>query len=93
MAYGCAEERFPLPIPAVDTHRERPHKAGKGASSFPPLQEPTPLALDKASLARDYFGDAGADVAPSASLTKLSTTHEEDGERGHETSTTTTIAK
>ena len=61
MAYGCHEERYPLPIAAVDTHRPRPTKKTKSDAILPPLQEPTPLALSAAATARDYFGDGAVD--------------------------------
>ncbi|WWC72004.1 uncharacterized protein I206_105963 [Kwoniella pini CBS 10737] len=66
-AYGCHEERYPLPIAAVDTHRPKP-KGKKGATpsnGAPPHEgeEKPEKAEEKAdfetdtSVARDYFGD------------------------------------
>jgi 6-phosphofructo-2-kinase / fructose-2,6-biphosphatase 2 len=55
MAYGCHEERYALPIAAVDTHRPKPSKNGKVADAH---GEPAPVK----STARDYFGDAGKDT-------------------------------
>ncbi|KAK4685858.1 hypothetical protein P7C73_g4283, partial [Tremellales sp. Uapishka_1] len=55
MAYGCHEERYPLPIAAVDTHRPKADKAGKvkdAASAS--ASAPAPGA----SVQRDYFGKA-----------------------------------
>jgi 6-phosphofructo-2-kinase/fructose-2,6-biphosphatase 2 len=49
MAYGCHEERYELPIQAVDTHRPKPNKKGK------PAEEAAPTS--SASSKRDYFGD------------------------------------
>ncbi|EIW77707.1 bifunctional 6-phosphofructo-2-kinase fructose-2,6-bisphosphate 2-phosphatase [Coniophora puteana RWD-64-598 SS2] len=43
-AYGCDEERYKVPINAVDTHRPKPKAAGLGLDAAPP---PT---------ARDYYG-------------------------------------
>jgi 6-phosphofructo-2-kinase/fructose-2,6-biphosphatase 2 len=51
MAYGCHEERYTLPIEAVDTHRPRPaKKTGAVPSAEPPK-------YTAASTTRDYFGD------------------------------------
>ncbi|GMK56261.1 hypothetical protein CspeluHIS016_0301010 [Cutaneotrichosporon spelunceum] len=44
-AYGCLEERFPLPIASVDTHRPKPTKKSR--------QVEAPAAD---STARDYYG-------------------------------------
>jgi len=43
-AYGCDEERYALPIQAVDTHRPKP-----GAKTESPMVVPT--------IARDYYGE------------------------------------
>ena len=51
MAYGCHEERYPLPIQAVDTHRPRPSKT---KDSTPAAEG---AATPRAPTARDYFGD------------------------------------
>lgn len=51
MAYGCHEERYHLPIEAVDTHRAKPSKK-KGEAEPAAAEEPI-----KTSAARDYFGD------------------------------------
>jgi len=56
MAYGCHEERYPLPIAAVDTHRPKPARKAK-----PPSQsgeDDSVRRLSGASTARDYFGDS-----------------------------------
>lgn len=50
-AYGCEEERYPLPIAAVDTHRPKP--ARKTNANTPIMSPP---AADHSSTARDYFG-------------------------------------
>jgi 6-phosphofructo-2-kinase/fructose-2,6-biphosphatase 2 len=52
MAYGCHEERYPLPITAVDTHRPNPKKAGAATAAFTPDKP-------KTDTARDYFGKEG----------------------------------
>ncbi|WRT70241.1 uncharacterized protein IL334_007236 [Kwoniella shivajii] len=73
-AYGCHEERYPLPIAAVDTHRPKP-KTKKPTPSVPPPvgegepgseSEPKGDAATEAhenhqnnQIARDYFGDKG----------------------------------
>lgn len=57
MAYGCNEERYPLPIQAVDTHRPKPKKGVLTAAA----EAETPRAVD--GVKRDYFGDKGAKVA------------------------------
>lgn len=44
-AYGCDEERYPLPIAAVDTHRPKPK------STTHPVDAPLSTS------ARDYYGD------------------------------------
>jgi 6-phosphofructo-2-kinase/fructose-2,6-biphosphatase 2 len=46
MAYGCHEERYPLPIAAVDTHRPKPVKGKKEVT----------LEVKRHSMQRDYFG-------------------------------------
>lgn len=50
-AYGCEEERYPLPIAAVDTHRPKPTR--KTAANTPTRSPPT----TEGSTARDYFGN------------------------------------
>ncbi|KAJ9097448.1 hypothetical protein QFC20_006189 [Naganishia adeliensis] len=51
-AYGCEEERYPLPIAAVDTHRPKPTR--KTAANTPLRSPPT---AEGGSVARDYFGN------------------------------------
>lgn len=57
MAYGCHEDRYPLPIAAVDTHRPKPAKGrknsivGDGGGSD---------VVTNAPVSRDYFGDTSA---------------------------------
>lgn len=50
-AYGCEEERYPLPIAAVDTHRPKPNRK---TNANTPVRSPP--ASEVASTARDYFG-------------------------------------
>lgn len=65
MAYGVHEERYPLPIAAVDTHRPRPSKKGK-ESKAPSVPDNTSNGATGgasgvhggANVARDYFGDS-----------------------------------
>lgn len=55
MAYGCHEERYPLPIDAVDTHRPRPaKKTGVPPSAGGAADD---RRWSAASTTRDYFGD------------------------------------
>ena len=66
MAYGCHEERYPLPIAAVDTHRPRPNRPNRklsiasptGVSGTASVGE-VPEPMSRATIARDYFGDSG----------------------------------
>ncbi|KAJ9109242.1 hypothetical protein QFC21_000571 [Naganishia friedmannii] len=59
-AYGCEEERYPLPIAAVDTHRPKPTR--KTAANTPAR---TPPASGPAGgTARDYFGAAAPPAVP-----------------------------
>ncbi|WVF73002.1 hypothetical protein IAT40_007820 [Kwoniella sp. CBS 6097] len=77
-AYGCHEERYPLPIAAVDTHRPRPSKRGTPGVP-PPVGEGKPGAgagpkdefkEEDENVKRDYFGDhkggVGIGVKPEA---------------------------
>ncbi|BEI81000.1 hypothetical protein CcaverHIS002_0201600 [Cutaneotrichosporon cavernicola] len=57
-AYGCLEERFPVPIASVDTHRPKPSKKGKEMDVQP---------VD--STKRDYFG-SNTQSSESATSTK-----------------------
>ncbi|KAL1412751.1 Fructose-2,6-bisphosphatase [Vanrija albida] len=63
-AYGCLEERFALPIAAVDTHRSKPSKDGKnptyGLSNIPSGDIPV-----HDTSARKYY-DQTADSAKAA---------------------------
>lgn len=78
MAYGCHEERYPLPIQAVDTHRPNPKKTGKAGLTS--VAEATPTAEQgtvadgageagpgeggtRGNVARDYFGTHTGGVA------------------------------
>ncbi len=56
MAYGCHEERYPLPIQAVDTHRPKPKRGHKLLDGEVPAS--------RAPLSRDYFGEAHTQVQP-----------------------------
>ncbi|ORY33454.1 6-phosphofructo-2-kinase-domain-containing protein [Naematelia encephala] len=60
MAYGCHEERYHLPIAAVDTHRPKPQKAGAGGS-HPHSRKQSVIdvgeTVSRAPVSRDYFGD------------------------------------
>jgi hypothetical protein len=66
MAYGCEEERFPVPIPAVDTHRPKPARRNTGDNPAPMT---TGEKASGAAPARDYFGDA----APTATAQVMDT--------------------
>lgn len=59
MAYGCHEERYPLPIAAVDTHRPKPARGAKDSAAVPDADADAP----RAAPARDYFGDLSKVVA------------------------------
>ena len=61
MAYGCHEERYPLPIAAVDTHRPKPAEGRKEYHGAASAAQPEGLVGHRASIARDYFGKAGLD--------------------------------
>lgn len=50
-AYGCLEERFPLPIQAVDTHRPKPTKHRKPGDNNHVLDGGNPADTSK----REYF--------------------------------------
>jgi len=65
MAYGCHEERYTLPIEAVDTHRPKPSKKTGGIPSA--SAEPPRTA---ASTTRDYFGDTKMFAAKPDSLSE-----------------------
>ncbi|CED84624.1 bifunctional 6-phosphofructo-2-kinase fructose--bisphosphate 2-phosphatase [Phaffia rhodozyma] len=72
-AYGCDEERYPLPIPAVDTHRPKPQGSKKGSpATTPKVGKPHLAALSGVidqelkngaksvsipSTPREYFGE------------------------------------
>jgi 6-phosphofructo-2-kinase/fructose-2,6-biphosphatase 2 len=60
MAYGCHEERYPLPIAAVDTHRPKPTRGRKDSVA---ASEAGTEAPSRAPPARDYFGDVSKHVA------------------------------
>lgn len=53
-AYGCHEERYPLPIEAVDTHRPKP-KRGEHSHNLD-------IPESRAPVSRDYFGNASTAV-------------------------------
>lgn len=61
MAYGCHEERYPLPIEAVDTHRPNPKKSGK--SGLASVAVDGGEEVKKPNAARDYFGTHTGGVA------------------------------
>jgi 6-phosphofructo-2-kinase/fructose-2,6-biphosphatase 2 len=65
MAYGCHEERYTLPIEAVDTHRPRPAKK----TGAPPSAD-VPKSYTAASTTRDYFGDTKMFAAKPETLTE-----------------------
>jgi 6-phosphofructo-2-kinase/fructose-2,6-biphosphatase 2 len=77
MAYGCHEERYTLPIEAVDTHRPRPAKK----TGAPPSAggEAAP-AHNAASTTRDYFGDTKMFAAKPETLTQALEGVKEDTE-------------
>lgn len=68
-AYGCDEERYPLPIAAVDTHRPKPSSRRGSPVATPKVgSTPTLIALAEAvkdsdqplprsTASRDYFGE------------------------------------
>lgn len=61
MAYGCHEERYPLPIDAVDTHRPNPKKSGATATASVSGEGSEKVKEDTA---RDYFGKAAPAPVP-----------------------------
>ncbi|KAG7553572.1 hypothetical protein FFLO_03004 [Filobasidium floriforme] len=95
MAYGCEEERFHVPIAAVDTHRPKPARrnTGDGAVAAPTEEK-------KSGAARDYFGDAAptatshvAVPTPDPADAKSPTSEEEDVERKTTTKISTEKAR
>lgn len=62
MAYGCHEERYPLPIAAVDTHRPNPKKHAASSSVSGDVTAPEQLEKKTEQVARDYFGTATGGV-------------------------------
>lgn len=56
-AYGCEEERYPLPIAAVDTHRPKPTRK---TNANTPVRSPPPGEVS--STARDYFGTVPSSI-------------------------------
>jgi 6-phosphofructo-2-kinase/fructose-2,6-biphosphatase 2 len=77
MAYGCHEERYTLPIEAVDTHRPRPAKK----TGAPPSAGGEEAAKHSAaSTTRDYFGDAKMFAAKPESLSQALEGVKEDTE-------------
>jgi 6-phosphofructo-2-kinase/fructose-2,6-biphosphatase 2 len=56
MAYGCHEERYHLPIAAVDTHRPKPNKHSKTGSGQLDTNAAEEI-LNRSGVKRDYFGD------------------------------------
>jgi 6-phosphofructo-2-kinase/fructose-2,6-biphosphatase 2 len=64
MAYGCHEERYTLPIEAVDTHRPRPAKKTAAAPAGGDHYKAA------ASTTRDYFGDTKMFAAKPESLSE-----------------------
>lgn len=52
-AYGCEEERYSLPIEAVDTHRPKPSKHHKDGSTDKIIE----MGALQRETKRDYFGE------------------------------------
>jgi 6-phosphofructo-2-kinase/fructose-2,6-biphosphatase 2 len=77
LAYGCHEERYALPIAAVDTHRPKPAKGGKATEAMDGQAHTT-------GTARDYFGDTGHDagVEPKSAVQAVSDALKRDQESG-----------
>ncbi|WVR07686.1 hypothetical protein IAU60_004728 [Kwoniella sp. DSM 27419] len=89
-AYGCHEERYPLPIAAVDTHRPKPSKsrmtpvgqvpgapqagAGAGEDNYKPGND---------AIKRDYFGDHKGGVGVGVRAEAISQALENKVEQGH----------
>ncbi|KAL7414700.1 6-phosphofructo-2-kinase-domain-containing protein [Mrakia frigida] len=77
-AYGCDEERFSLPIPAVDTHRPRPGSRRPSPATTPRvIGTPQLASLSQAiadsgkefvppATAREYFGEGADSLATPA---------------------------
>lgn len=65
MAYGCHEERYALPIAAVDTHRARPARDRKGSVGASVAHSEAPSRAGGAPPARDYFGDLSKHMSTS----------------------------
>lgn len=86
-AYGCEEERFPLPIAAVDTHRAKPTKK----TGAPPSRAISPPTQTNPGTGRDYFGtNTAAKNSPDLSASKPEklvspTKHEPSGLRNAQT--------
>lgn len=96
MAYGCEEERFPVPIPAVDTHRPKPARRNTNDGDAPASDDDKKTA----NVARDYFGDAaptatGHVAVPNADPAdaKSPNSEEEDIERKTTTKVSTEKAR
>jgi hypothetical protein len=65
MAYGCEEERFSLPIEAVDTHRPKPNRRNSVDGPAPAPEEAA------AGTARDYFGDSAPEANKHVDTTEV----------------------
>lgn len=57
MAYGCHEERYALPIDAVDTHRPKPVRDRRPSVTGGDVNTGTGVMQSRAPVSRDYFGD------------------------------------
>ncbi|KAL7418435.1 Fructose-2,6-bisphosphatase [Cryptotrichosporon argae] len=91
MAYGCHEERFPLAIEAVDTHRPKPKKHNRkpaDADADAAIQhDGAGVGLARRDTTkRDYFGDAVAPAAVPAELPAQGPPAEPAAKRDLETS-------
>lgn len=74
-AYGCQEERYPLPIAAVDTHRPRPSK-GRNTAGVSVAEE----AFQPVK--RDYYGDSQQGVGFGLKPEAISQALENEMEQG-----------
>jgi 6-phosphofructo-2-kinase/fructose-2,6-biphosphatase 2 len=78
LAYGCHEERYPLPIAAVDTHRPKPSKT-QIHTPQPGGIPPAPMASG-AETGRDYFGDKSTVAAKALAIKSALESSVEKGE-------------
>ncbi|WVO21152.1 uncharacterized protein IAS62_002458 [Cryptococcus decagattii] len=77
-AYGCQEERYPLPIAAVDTHRPRPSKGKNTIAASVAGENFTPDQPVK----RDYYGDSQQGVGFGLKPEAISQALENEMEQG-----------